>query len=298
MNILSTEYGGRSLVFPDNFPPEFRVRKEQIIKSLIQEFNGRDDCYISRGAFDEDWQPARLLVLFWDFDPPKDAEKLDEFYDEVNLFYKFLILKRYSSVYLWSSGRGFHVLMDSTAIEIDHARQIYRDLLSEFGRLRFFDQNASDPNPTRLMRVPGTINVRHGGVSQLIAAHEQRPSFPELDSKRVLQIRFDKIEGRSAGSLRSKTALPFYYCLEREVRRPNPTHLGRVYWTLSRRYIGQSIEDTFKEIRSFHWQDFEPEKTWYQLKHIYEGKEYPLSCALLSRRGFCCEDCPLRKRVT
>jgi len=295
MNVLSTEYGYRNLVFPSHHPPELRVRREEVAKELIQDFNGIDDCYISRGAFDDDGRAVRLLVLFWDFDPPAEASRLDEFYDEVNLFYKFLSAKEYSSVYLYSSGRGFHVLMDSSDIEIDHARQIYRDLLSEFGRLRFLDQNASDPNPLRLMRVPGTINIRHGGVSHLIAAHEQQPKFPGFD---VGKLRLPKINREKQQRChKRRSILPSYYCLEKEVRRLNPTHLGRVYWSLSRRYAGQSIEDTFREIQSFHWLDFEPEESWYQLKHIYEGKEYPLSCNLLSRRGFCCEDCPLRRRV-
>ena len=194
---------------------------------------------------------------------------------------------------LYSSGRGFHVLMDSSALEIDHARQIFRDLLSEFGRLKFLDQNASDPNPFRLMRVPGTINIRHGGVSHLIAAYEQQPKFPGFDVRKLHLPKINRERQQLCHKRRS--ILPSYYCLEKEIRRLNPTHLGRVYWTLSRRYAGQSIEDTFKEIQSFHWWDFEPEETWRQLKYIYSGKEYPLSCQLLSRRGFCCEDCPLRR---
>ena len=295
MNVLSTEYGYRNLVFPSHRPPEFRVRREEVAKELIRKFNGIDDCYISRGAFDDDGKAVRLLVLFWDFDPPAEVSKLDDFYDEVNLFYKFLCAKEYSSVYLYSSGRGFHVLMDSSALQVDHARQIYRDLLSEFGRLQYLDQNASDPNPFRLMRVPGTINIRHGGVSHLIAAHEQQPKFPGFDVGKLHLPKINREKQQTCHKRRS--ILPSYYCLEKEVRRLNPTHLGRVYWTLSRRYAGQTIEDTFKEIRSFHWLDFEPEESWYQLKHIYEGKEYLLSCKLLSRRGFCCEDCPLRRRV-
>jgi hypothetical protein len=266
-------------------PYQWKVYNANDLEMCIKENNGINPCFISVCQFDPD--PYLEYVPF-DFDGPnakKDAQKLVAFFDKNNL-------NPYIVVF---SGLGYHVYLK--VVKHYYSKSVLASFQNDIiGGLNLTTADSCIIGDIRrVMRIPNTINEKHGTVCQYIYNDHQLDN-PVLDlllwtnnnSKREREFNINReFESLESNDNNLISELHSYPCLKYWIRSEEPPHLIRVWYVTYKLIEGYSVDDIIDDLRSYNWVDWDENLTRYQIHHIVnKGYKMP-KCKTIMDHGFC-----------
>lgn len=269
------------------------------IKEFILEHNGTDNIGISICTYLNGL--PYLLVLPFDFDT--DETNLEKAWNDASLFYNLVVDKGYETCLVFSGRKGFHVYIKTVPkVYPKKLIKLTQGMFRDFYNLETMDTQIFG-DVRRLMRLVYTYNT-NGNLCKIIASSEGKP----LDLEQLIRpelVTIEKIEDEDIMPI-SSTYNGDYPCVDRLIcdkeywkkhhprKQYEPAQPIRYSWVLIRKNKGKSEEEIFKEGKSYKWDDFNEDKTKYQIHHIYIDPKYkPHSCDTLRTMGYCViDDCP------
>ena len=274
------------------------VKSRDETVELIKKYNGVENCGISVSTF-KDGVPY-LLYLSNDFDD-KDLRLP---FVEAKRLYNFLAKLGFSTSLDFSGSKGFHVIVEVkpniyTKNQLRSIFYYFRDLLN----LTTLDTNTFDFR--RLMRIPWTYH-ENGQLCRTLVSH----SGDSLDINKFLKEigKFEIIKQYEKLAKNERfITVHDYPCIDKFIRdreywqkhhpraKFEPTPIIRFSWVIRNIEKGKSNSEILSEARQFGWDDFDENKTLYNIDYIRKKNYIHPSCATLRLLGYCLDDCPYKK---
>ena len=293
IDLLDIPFGTRFVGFyGENYGNQVPVSSKKEIVNIIEEHLALDNLAISICTY-KDGLP-HLLFLPFDF----DSEDLKEAWDDASKLYNFCIENNYSSYLTFSGRKGFHVFM-LTELKPYSKRQIkdVQNMISDMLKLKTVD-NQIMGDIRRLMRIPGTYNIR-GGICKVLAYNEGL----SLDLNNLTTIKYEK-DYEPYTPMSTFRSYHKYPCIENLIKNKEywyknhprgkfePHQVIRFSWAILKLAEGWSMDEIIDEAESFGWDDFDEGKTRWQIEHIDSNQYVPHSCKTLKNLGYCLyKDC-------
>jgi len=260
------------------------VKSRKDIIKVIEEHLSVDNIALSISTY-KDNHP-HLLFMPFDF----DSDDLRKAWDDAKRLYNYFVRENYGAYLTFSGRKGFHVLVITdpkvyTRKQLRVCQRHFKNLLS----LNTVDEQIFG-DVRRLMRIPGTYNIK-GGLCKVLA-HNIGKEF-DLDEIYEYEEPVNNYNVKSNGDRQFHD----YPCIESLIRLDSePRHMIRFTYVILRLDEGYSPEEILSEIETFGWQDFNEYYTMKQIQHI-DGRGYvPPSCSTLRELGFCnVENCEFRR---
>jgi len=286
MDLLEIPFGVRYVGFWEQQP----VTKKEDIVNLVEEHLGIDPLGISVCTY-KDGVPY-LLYLPFDF----DSDNLKESWEDAKKLYNYLIKYGYGACLNFSGRKGFHVFAQTipavyTRRQIRLTQIFFKNLLG----LKTLDEQILG-DIRRLMRIPGTYNI-NGGLCRTLAEEDGRL----LNINDIAQDAPRKeIDPKDSEILTGYHDYPCIeqYILDRDYWHKNhprhkfePVQIIRYTWVILRNAQGYTEDEIVDEAANINWDDYEEDKTRYQIQHIVGGGYVPPSCKTLKELGYCTKDC-------
>jgi len=276
------------------------VRTFEEVKLIIKEHLAQDNIGISMCTY-KDGIPY-LLFLPFDFDSEgnikdawKDAKKL----------YNILVDKGYAICLTYSGRKGFHIFIKTKPQlypkKLIKAVQIY---FKEMYNLNTLDEQIFG-DIRRLMRIPHTYNMK-GDLCRVLTEDKGK----ELDLNDLIDVNNLYKNGNiEYDTYNEDYELRDYPCIERLIKDKKywakhhprggfePAQVIRYNWAIIRLLQGKNIDEILEEAEELGWDDYDEEKTRYQIEHIAGNYGYiPHSCKTLKDLGYCIvNSCKYRK---
>jgi hypothetical protein len=289
-------------------------------------------CYMSVNTYSARGRLEHLDRLFWDFDSKEDPPDLDTAWRDARALHDALDqLHHVRSLIVASGMKGYHVhAFLSTPITVDPgneriakaAAHILQTCFLQGLKLPTLDTGVLG-DVARLARVPYTMHepkalrdgsALPGGLCQPLTPER----FPlRLDASDLSAFRDQGVPIKVAGDAirsawmgeeirrlrreaggppvqpRKRSVRP---CLEELLRHGSIPHKGRQAIVVEYRHRAGLGEDELVDL--FRGQeDFDEDRTRYQVQHILKRGYKPWWCSSIRRAGFCLGDgCPLHRR--
>ena len=289
-DFLYVPFGNRLFCYWDkNIGNQIPVYSKQQIIELIEEYNGVMNVGLSVGTF-VDGMP---FLLFLPFDLDSKSSLKQPLIDAIKL-YNALAKLGYKVAMHFSAKKGYHVLLQTvpkiySKNQIRRAQLYFKLLLN----LKTLDKQTLG-DARRIIRIPGTFH-NDGGLSTIIM-HQDGNLF-DISDFYPDDIEY-QIYNNSKEQIIKKINHP-YPCIDLNISEdPEPSQLLRYAWVCLRRDEGKKPMDMLLEATKIHanggWEDFNADKTLYQIYHILGKQDYSVpSCKTLELLGYCLkEDCP------
>jgi len=287
-------HSGKSL-----YGDQIKVHNKKEVISLIEKYNGMENCGISISTFVNGM--PKLLYLPFDFDSPN----LEDSFEDAKRLYNTIIGFGYKASFHFSGGKGFHVLIPIvpkhySKIQLLKAQQFFKRTLN----LETADEQIFR-DVRRIIRIPGTYHM-NGNLCDVYAYNDEGKT---LDLEELSPPEFNKFVdiGKSTKPIPKNIIHHDYPCIERLIndreyweqnhpRGENEPHwLIRFAWVIEQAYKGKTPEEMLEEIREFDWDDFDEEKTLYNINYILERDYTHPTCDTLQELGLCLDGCPYKK---
>ena len=278
---------------------QVKVYNRDEVIELIKEHNGTNNCGISISTF-IDGVP-NLLYLPFDF----DSIDLRKSFEDAKRLYNSIVDFGYKASFHFSGGKGFHVMIPIvpkfySKSQLLKAQQFFKKIFN----LETADENIFR-DTRRIIRIPGTYHHK-GNICDIYAENNEGKlldienlSPPEMDKFRKLEIDMDY-------SYTNKL-LHDYPCVEKLIKDEEfwhehhprgsyePHWLIRFAWVIEQSSKGRTIDDILEDIESFEWDDFDRDKTLYNVKYVLEQQYTHPSCDTFKELGYCIPSCPYNK---
>jgi len=266
---------------------QYPVRTYDEVREIVKEHLAQDNLGISMCTYNNGL--PYLLFLPFDF----DAENLRDAWNDAKKLYNILIDKGYTVCLTYSGRKGFHIFVKTVPKlypkKLIKAVQVY---FKEMFNLNTMDEQIFG-DVRRLMRIPHTYNMK-GDLCRILTEDRGK----DLDLNELIDI--NKLSNISVSyEPDDEYELRDYPCIEqliqdREYWKKNhprgdfePAQPIRYTWAAIRLIQGYSEDEIIEEAEGYDWDDYEEDKTRYQIRHI-SGKGYiPHSCNSLREMGFC-----------
>ena len=258
-------------------PYQIPVYSMNELSDLIELNNGVNDCFLSISIFKDE----QIIPLFFpiDLDGSKaetDAKKILKFLEDYDLNYYFI-----SSGY---KGYHFQVPLSGRHSKIDFMN--FAQYLRKTLKLKSIDMRVSQ-DPRRLMRIPGTMNMKNNSICHIIEIFKDGVDLivpyitNKFESENDIDFSFDVSN--------SNDLLHPYPCIEKLIKLHEPPHIIRLGYVVMMKNQGYSPEQIFNILETLDWNDWNPNYTWYQIRHIL-SKGYGINCSIL--KDYCLgEEC-------
>lgn len=278
---------------------QIKVTNRQQVVDLIKQHNGIHNCGISISTFINGI--PKLLYLPFDF----DSTNLRDAFEDAKKLYNTVVDFGYNASFHFSGGKGFHVIIPVvpkfySKIQLLRVQQFFKRILN----LKTADEQIFR-DVRRIIRIPGTYHI-NGNLCDV---------YGEFNEGKLLDIeklappeysKFDKVSNISTEEYNNSISHDFP-CIEKLIKDKDywyehhprnsfePNWLIRFAWVLEQSYEGKSEDEIIDMIEEFNWDDYDPDKTKYNVRYILErGYAHP-NCATLQDMGFCLNNCPYKK---
>lgn len=290
-DLIDIPFGSRYVGYwGDGYGDQIPVSTYSEILEFVEQHLGIENIGMSVSTY-KDGVPY-LLFLPFDF----DSGDLKESWEDAKKLYNYLIKYGYGAYLNYSGRRGFHVFIPTkpqlyTRRQIRLAQLFFKELLD----LKTLDiQILGDIR--RLMRIPGTYNI-NGNICKTLSSDDGR----SLDLNDIVADRIPNSEEFKVNEV--LTGYHDYPCIEQYIRDKDywhknhprhkfePVQLIRYTWVIIRNSQGYTEDEMIEEAKEIDWDDYEEDKTRYQIEHIVGGAYVPPSCKTLRDLGYCIQDC-------
>ena len=290
------------------FPFQFKTSSRREIENAIQKYNGIADCYLSISEHQEIDGYVYTFPLFYlmDFDVTTSSN-LSDVENEVAISLNWLEDNNLN-YQLDFSGRGYHILIELSQKEkisnMDF-RNFYQYIINRLN-LKTLDPMCSEI--MRIKRLPETINMKSGKLCCTLLRHNGGVlnlfTYIE-DTEYKNNESYYEVKDYECSTGESKFIFPFdtnfkMPCIYDAINKADVNHVVRWFWVLLQQRKGKSFKEIFEETKLMGWEDWNAEKTSYQISYTMQNN-YLLRCR--SRRdeddkyGICTDECPLRKNI-
>ena len=273
--------------------------KKEVIK-LIEKYNGSENCGISISTFINGM--PKLLYLPFDF----DSTNLREAFEDAKRLYNTMVGFGYKASFHFSGGKGFHVLIPIvpkhySKIQLLKAQQFFKRIL----KLETADEQIFR-DIRRIIRIPGTYHMN----GNLCDIYMKNDNGNVLDIENLSPPDFSKFKnlGHSINNSSMNNRIYHDYpCVERLINDEDYWHehhprgsfephwLIRFAWIIEQSYKGRTADEMIEDIEDFRWDDYDKDKTLYNIKYILErGYTHP-NCDTLKEMNLCLDKCPYNK---
>jgi len=292
IDLIDVPFGNRFVGFyGENYGNQVPVTSKKEIVDVIEEHLGIDNLAISICTY-KDNKP-HLLFLPFDF----DSDDLRESWDDAIKLYNFCVENNYSAYLTFSGRKGFHVFI-VTEIKSYSKRQI-KDVQSFIGdilKLKTIDTQIMG-DVRRLMRIPGTYNIK-GGLCRILSLNEGERL--DLDMLSTIKYEPDYEPYTPMTTFRNYHKYP---CIEDLISNKEywykhhprgkfePHQKIRFTWAILRLSEGYTMDEIIEEAESLGWDDWDEGKTRSQIEHIDMNQYVPHSCRTLKSLGYCTGPC-------
>jgi hypothetical protein len=270
------------------FPWRVKIYDWERCEELIYFHNLVSDCYISLASYDPN---PKLEFVFFDLDGKgsfEDTKQLSAYFEKEN----------YLPYYIINSGNGFHVILKikKESISKKQLEIFYDKILSEV-ELKSFDNHVKG-DISRMIRIPGTINLKGGNICHFL--ENNKYSVDELGKISLIEIvknlelneeMYNISDENENNKLCFYSELHDFPCLENQLKEKEPSHISRMLYVSLLIQQGYTEKEIFHKLESYHWIDWDPKITLYQIRHIRSNNYAPPTCKSLKKRGICDKSC-------
>jgi len=273
--------------------------REQVI-DFIKQYNGLENCGISISTFVNGM--PKLLYLPFDFDSPN----LRNSFDDAKRLYNTIVDFGYNASFHFSGGKGFHVLIpvvprSYSKLQLLKTQQFFKRTLN----LATADEQIFR-DIRRIIRIPGTYHMN----GNLCDVYMENKDGTLLDIQKLSPPEFNKfidLGKNISNSSRNNVVVHDYPCVDKLINdreywldnHPRgdyePDWLIRFAWVIEQAHKGRTVEEMLEDIESFEWDDFDRDKTIYNINYILNNEYTHPNCDTLREKGFCLDDCPYNR---
>ena len=274
--------------------------KEEVIK-LIEKYNGSENCGISISTFINGM--PKLLYLPFDFDAPN----LRDAFEDAKRLYNTIVDFGYKASFHFSGGKGFHVLIPIvprfySKIQLLKAQQFFKRILN----LKTADEQIFR-DVRRIIRIPGTYHI-NGNLCDIYANNEDGKL---LDIEKLSPPEYRKFEklGKNISKSSNNVIHHDFPCIDKLIKDEDywhehhprgsfePNWLVRFAWVIEQSYKGKTEDEIVDMIEDFEWDDYDPDKTRYNVRYVLEREYTHPNCDTLRDLCYCLGDeCPYNKK--
>lgn len=283
-----------------NYGNQVKVFSRDQAVELITKWNGIENCGMSISTFVNG--VPKLLYLPFDF----DSSNLREAFDDAKKLYNMLVNMGYRASFHFSGRKGFHVLVPVkpdfyTKEQLRATQEFFSNILN----LKTVDTQIFH-DIRRIIRIPGTYHTKTGRLCEILVENDEGVNLDINKLSPPKSKRIDPTNFRIDNKTQKDGIYHDYPCIKKLVRdeeywiqhhprgRFEPTQIIRMSWVIELAHEGYTEEEILEEAEEIGWDDFNPNKTLYQIRHVMRNNYIHASCELLQNLGFCLPDCPYR----
>jgi len=294
MKFYEVPFGKREFAYWDN-----SIFKRTLIDNthsainLIRQYDGMYHCGMSISTYF--CETPYLLFFPFDFD---NEESITLPGIEALRTYILFASLGYGTYLSFSGKKGFHVVVETIPKPYNSRKlRIFHNFISKILRLITIDRRVKDIR--RILRIPETFHIDTGNIASVIKRCEGR----QFNIDKIIPISYNQKQDNNNNIHFISHQFP---CIERYVydreywiqNHPRhtfqPSQFIRFSFIVLRKMQGFSREEILDEIRGIGWDDFDEEKTSYQINHIFDGGYVLPSCRRIEEEGYCIkEECPM-----
>lgn len=305
MDLISEFLGGYRYVChwysgKKQYGNQIKVHSREEVIDFIEKYNGTENCGISISTFVNGM--PKLLYLPFDF----DSTNLREAFEDAKRLYNTLVDFGYNASFHFSGGKGFHVLIPIipkfySKLQLLKAQQFFKRILN----LKTADEQIFR-DVRRIIRIPGTYHI-NGNLCDIYAEHTDGKL---LDIEKLSPPEFNKFNKLQNNISKASNSIIHhdFPCVEKLIRDEDywhehhprgsfePNWLIRFAWIIEQSYKGRTEEEMVEDIESFGWDDFDYDKTVYNIRYIMDREYTHPNCDTFKELGFCLGNkCPYNK---
>ena len=280
---------------------QIKVTNKQQVIELIEKHNGVHNCGISISTFINGI--PKLLFLPFDFDSPN----LRESFDDAKRLYNTLVDFGYKASFHFSGGKGFHVLIPIiprfySKLQLLKVQQFFKRILN----LKTADEQIFR-DVRRIIRIPGTYHIN----GNLCDVYAENTDGKLLDIEKLSPPEFSKFDNleKKINTASNHVIYHDFPCVDKLIKDEEywhehhprgsfePNWIIRFAWIIEQAYKGRTEDEMIEDIESFEWDDYDPDKTRYNLRYVLDREYTHPNCDTFKEMGLCLGDeCPYNKK--
>jgi hypothetical protein len=279
---------------------QIKVSSRDEVVDLIKKYNGSENCGISISTFINGM--PKILYLPFDFDSPN----LRESFEDAKRLYNTMIDFGYKASFHFSGGKGFHVLIPVvprfySKVQLLKTQQFFKRILN----LKTADEQIFR-DVRRIIRIPGTYHM-NGNLCDIYMENKKGKLLDLEELSPPDFSKFKSLGNEIKHSSHNNIIHHDFPCVEKLIKdkdywyenhpRGNfePDWLIRFAWIIEQSYNGKTEQEMVEDIESFEWDDYDYDKTMYNIKYILEREYTHPSCETFKQKGLCLENCPYNR---